>query len=360
MLEKASLKNLRAYVPGKPIADVQKEYGLEKVVKLASNENPFGSSKKVQEVLAKELTSLEYYPDGASKDLKNRLAEFHGLAEDRFLIGAGLDEVIAMVSRALLIPGDEIIVPDPTFPQYEHHAIIEGAKIVKVPVSEPSGEMDLTKMLSSITDQTKVIWLCNPNNPTGTYIKQERIEAFIKEVPNHVLVISDEAYQEYVTVEEESTSIHLLEKFPNLMIMRTFSKAYGLAGLRVGYAITPKKLSHSLDVVRLPFNVGTLAQKAGIVALDDQEFISEIVEKNQTELLKWEEFLKAQEIPYYVSQANFIFFNIETDDQKIGQYLMENGYIVRSGLRPNWLRVTIGHTEDNEAIRAKLLEGLKA
>ena len=351
MIEKETLKGLRPYMPGKPISDVKREYGLTRVVKLASNENPFGYSPKVKEVLIEGAADLNYYPDGGAVDLKEKIAEFHSIPSSRLLIGSGLDEVIQIVSRAILTAGDEIIIPDPSFPQYAHHAIIEGAKVVKVPVNSANGEMDLKQMLASITDKTRIIWLCNPNNPTGTYIEQARIKAFIQEVPKDVLVISDEAYQEYVTAEEVTTSFGLLKDFNNLMIMRTFSKAYGLAGLRIGYAIMPEELVYNLEVARLPFNSNSLAQKAAVVALEDQEFIEENVKVNREELEKWETYLADREIPYYVSQTNFIFFNVKKDSLEVAQELLGHGFIIRGGLQPEWVRVTIGHAEDNEKLR---------
>lgn len=351
MREKETLKGLRPYLPGRPIADVKKEYGLTRVVKLASNENPFGFSPKVKEVLIEGAADLNYYPDGGAVDLKEEIAAFHQIDESRLLIGSGLDEVIQIVSRAILTAGDEIIMPDPSFPQYAHHAIIEGAKVVKVPVKPENGEMDLENMLASITDNTRIIWLCNPNNPTGTYIDQARIKAFIEKVPSDILVISDEAYQEYVTAEEVTTSFGLLEEFNNLMIMRTFSKAYGLAGLRIGYAIMPEELVYNLEVARLPFNSNSLAQKAAIVALADQAFIEENVKVNREELEKWEAFLDEKGIEYYTSQTNFIFFNVKRDSLAVAQELLENGFIIRGGLQPEWVRVTVGHAEDNAKLR---------
>lgn len=356
MKEKSSLASLSPYVPGRPMAEVQAEFALEKVVKLASNENPFGSSKKVQEALAESLTNLEYYPDGSAKDLKRGIANFHQISEERLLVGAGLDDVIQIVSRSILSPGDEIIVADPTFSQYELHAVIEGAKVVKVPVNPETGEMNLAEMLGALTPKTKIIWLCNPNNPTGTYLPQAKIREFIEQVPEEVLVISDEAYQEYVTVEEVSTSLPLLKDFSNLLVMRTFSKAYGLAGLRIGYAVIPEALHRAFEIVRPPFNTSSLAQKAGIVALADQEFIKQTVAVNQEELLKWERYLEGKGLPYYVSQGNFIFFHVKQDDKALANELMKRGFIVRAGLRPEWLRVTIGHQEDNQKIREILEE----
>lgn len=354
MKEKATLASLSPYVPGRPIAEVQKEFQLKKVTKLASNENPFGSSKKVQAALAQALTDLEYYPDGGAKVLKKAIADFNQVSEDRLLVGAGLDDVIQIISRSLLSPGDEIIVADPTFSQYELHAVIEGAKVIKIPVDQTTGEMDLEGMLEAITQKTKIIWLCNPNNPTGTYLPQTAIDDFIGQVPTDILVISDEAYQEYVTVEVISTSLPLLEKYSNLLVMRTFSKAYGLAGLRIGYAIIPSTLNRAFEIVRPPFNTSSLAQKAAIVALEDQAFIEQTVAVNQVELTKWETFLEARDWHYYVSQGNFIFFDVKQDGKALANQLMSQGFIVRAGLRPEWLRVTIGHAEDNQRIRAIL------
>ncbi|MHC5268353.1 histidinol-phosphate transaminase [Enterococcus sp. LJL98] len=356
MKEKTTLSSLSPYVPGRPMAEVQKEFGLEKVVKLASNENPFGSSKKVQVVLAESLTNLEYYPDGSAKDLKRAIANFHQISEERVLVGAGLDDVIQIISRSILNPGDEVIVADPTFSQYELHGVIEGAKVVKVPVLSKTGEMDLAQMLAALTPLTKIIWLCNPNNPTGTYLPQNQIRAFIEKVPEDVLVISDEAYQEYVTVEKISTSFPLLNEFSNLLVMRTFSKAYGLAGLRIGYAVIPEKLHRAFEIVRPPFNTSSLAQKAGIAALADQAFIKQTVRVNQEELGKWERYLDEKKLAYYVSQGNFIFFHVEQDEKQLAKALMERGFIVRAGLRSEWLRITIGHSEDNQKIREILEE----
>lgn len=351
MKSKETLEGLRPYIPGRPIDDVKKEYGLTRVVKLASNENPYGFSPKVKELLVNEIESLEYYPDGGAVDLKEKLAEFHQISTDQLIVGAGLDEVIQIVSRAMLVSGDEIIVPDPTFPQYGHHATIEGADVVKVPVHPATGEMDLEKMLESITFDTKIIWLCNPNNPTGTYVSQYKIKDFMEKVPDHILVISDEAYQEYVTEEEIGTSFILLNEYDNLMIMRTFSKVYGLAGLRIGYGIMSVALGKTLEVARLPFNTSTLAQKAAIVALEDQEFISRATKKNTAELEAWEKFLEELAIPYYVSQTNFIFVNVGEKSDEITQGLLESGFIIRGGLKPGWVRITMGQKEDNEALR---------
>ena len=356
MKAKETLKGLRPYLPGRPMDEVKKEYGLERVVKLASNENPFGYSKKVATVLKEEMDQLNYYPDGGAIDLKESLADFHQVKKEQLLVGSGLDEVIQIISRAMLTSGDEIIVPDPSFPQYAHHGMIEGAEVIKVNVNEATGEMDLEKMIEQITWDTKIIWLCNPNNPTGTYVSQYKIKDFLDRVPDHILVISDEAYQEYVTEEKISSSFSFLKEYKNLMILRTFSKAYGLAGLRIGYGVMSEELALTLEVARLPFNTSTLAQKAAIVALEDQEFIRSITQLNTNELLEWEDYLSAKAIPYYVSQTNFIFFNVGDKAEAITQGLLEKGFIIRGGLKPGWLRVTVGESKDNQELRKNLSE----
>lgn len=356
MQVKKTLSTLTPYVPGRPMKDVQKEYGLEKVVKLASNENPFGTSPKVKEALQAAVTDLEYYPDGGAKDLKAAIAAFHQLPTEQILVGAGLDDVIQIISRAVLNAGDEIIVADPTFSQYELHAVVEGAKVVKIPVNDQTGEMDLNAMLQAITPKTKIIWLCNPNNPTGTYLPQNQIRDFVAQVPQEVLVISDEAYQDFVTKEIESTSLPVVDDYPNLLVMRTFSKVYGLAALRIGYAIVPLGLMSAFEIVRPPFNTSTIAQKAGIEALADQEFVLRTVAINHEEREKWEHFLEARGLFYYKSQANFIYFDTKQDSTQLAHELMKRGYIVRAGLRPQWLRVTLGYANDNAKVREILAE----
>lgn len=356
MQVKKTLSTLTPYVPGRPMKDVQKEYGLEKVVKLASNENPFGTSPKVKEALQAAVTDLEYYPDGGAKDLKAAIAAFHQIPTEQILVGAGLDDVIQIISRAVLNAGDEIIVADPTFSQYELHAVVEGAKVVKIPVNDQTGEMDLNAMLQAITPKTKIIWLCNPNNPTGTYLPQNQIRDFVAQVPQEVLVISDEAYQDFVTKEIESTSLPVVDDYPNLLVMRTFSKVYGLAALRIGYAIVPLGLMSAFEIVRPPFNTSTIAQKAGMEALADQEFVLRTVAINHEEREKWEHFLEARGLFYYKSQANFIYFDTKQDSTQLAHELMKRGYIVRAGLRPQWLRVTLGYANDNAKVREILAE----
>lgn len=359
MQRKKSLQHLSAYVPGKPIEDVLKEYGLTSAIKLASNENPYGYSPKVKQTLQDNLEHLQIYPDGGAKVLKEALAKYHQLTSEQFLIGAGLDEIIQIISRSLLSEGDNVIVADPTFPQYGLHATIEGANVKKISVDPKTGLTNLNEMLAAIDSDTKIIWLCNPNNPTGTYLKQRDIKRFLEKVPNHVLVISDEAYYDYVTEEKMPTSLPFINEFENLVILRTFSKAYGLAGLRVGYAIVPNELNAIFNITRLPFNSHSLAQKAAITALADQAFVTKSQELNQIEREKWGAFLTQLGLHYYHSEANFIFFEVKQETLSLSEELLKKGFIIRAGLKPGWLRITIGTAADNLAIQKELKKIIK-
>ncbi|MBC1890422.1 histidinol-phosphate transaminase [Listeria booriae] len=348
MQTKPALDALSAYKPGKPLEEVRRELGLEKIYKLASNENPFGTSKAVTKLLKAGDIDLSYYPDGAGRILREAIAAFHDVQTNQILLGSGLDDVIQIISRAVLTPGDTIIEAAPTFSQYSLHATIEGAETIRIPVDEATGTSDLAAMANAVNARTKIIWLCNPNNPTGTISSQAEVLALLEAVPKNVLVISDEAYFEYATSEDYPDTLALLDRFPNLIIMRTFSKIYGLAGLRIGYAIIPEALQDAFNIVRLPFNTSSIAQSAAIAALNDQHFVDTCVQANSAGLQQWYEFLNQRGLSYYKSDANFIFFNAERDATELFNQLLQKGYIVRAGLKPNWLRITIGSKSENQ------------
>ncbi|EUJ23955.1 histidinol-phosphate aminotransferase [Listeria grandensis FSL F6-0971] len=345
---KSALNALSAYKPGKPLEEVRRELGLQKIYKLASNENPFGTSKAVSRILREGSIDLSYYPDGAGRVLREAIAKFHDVPTDQILLGSGLDDVIQIISRAVLEPGDNIIEAAPTFSQYSLHATIEGAETISLPVDETTGKSDLTAMANAVNARTKIIWLCNPNNPTGTISTQREVLTLLESVPKDVLVISDEAYYEYATSADYPDTFALLDQFPNVIIMRTFSKIYGLAGLRIGYAIIPEALSEPLNIVRLPFNTSSIAQSAATAALADQAFVKKCVDANTSGLQQWYDFLDARGLTYYKSDANFIFFDTKRDATELFNKLLQKGYIVRAGLKPNWLRITIGSTQENQ------------
>ncbi|GAF65286.1 histidinol-phosphate aminotransferase [Bacillus sp. TS-2] len=274
---KQQLHGLPSYKPGKPMDEVKKELGLERVIKLASNENPYGSSLLAQEAIAQLLNGLAIYPDGYAAILRKKVATHIGVEQNQLIFGNGSDEVIQMLCRALLTKEHNIVTADPTFSQYKLNAIIEGAEVKEVPLKD--GVHQLDEMLKVIDEQTKIIWVCNPNNPTGTYVTEKAFLSFLEKVPKHVLVVSDEAYYEYVEAKDYPETLPLLKEYENLVILRTFSKAYGLASLRVGYGVGHPHFIQSLDPVRPPFNNTSLAHVAAAKALDDQDFISNCVQK---------------------------------------------------------------------------------
>jgi histidinol-phosphate aminotransferase len=355
---KEQLLKLKPYQPGKPIEEVKKEFNLTKVVKLASNENPYGSSKKVKQAILNELDQdqLAIYPDGYSALLRTQLAKHLGVDEKEVIFGNGTDEVIQIICRALLFPGKNTVMANQTFPQYKHNAVIEGAEVREVP--QVNGEHDLEAMLTQIDENTTVLWICTPNNPTGTYVKKQALIDFLNKVPKHVLVVVDEAYYEYVLAEDYPQTIPMLKDYPNLMILRTFSKAYGLAALRVGYGIASADLIQKIEPAREPFNTNRIAQAAAIAALEDPEFISECIDKNKKGLQQFYRFCEELNLKYYPSEGNFILIDFKRDADEVFQALLEKGFIVRSGNAlgfPTSLRITVGTEQQN----AEIIEILK-
>jgi len=343
MYTKPQIKKLKMYVPGK---------SMDGLIKLSSNENPFGTSPRVNDVLA-NFKGFERYPDGSSVMLKKKVAEFLNVDTKQLIFGAGGDEVIQMISRSVLAPGDNIIQAFPTFSQYEHHAIIEGADVQNIPLQD--GVHDLGGMLAAINEKTKIIWICNPNNPTGTYVNKKSLCNFLNSVPANVLIAIDEAYIEYASATDFPDTLAMIAKYPNLVILRTFSKVYGLASFRIGFGIGNTDFIQDLEVGRLPFNTSTIAQEVALAALADQTFATKSIEANTAGLAQYTQFLDANNISYYPSQANFIFIP-SVHGGEIATKLMDAGYIVRC--LPSGIRITIGKKEDNNAIITCLKENL--
>lgn len=349
---KETIKKLNPYVPSQLIKDVMAEYDLPKVTRLSANENPYGTSPRVVNALQQfDFARINYYPDSFASQLRAKVAALDQVPANEIVFGVGLDEIIAYLSRAFLSSGDEVIIPDPTFSEYALNAKIEGAKVINVQINQQTGNYDYQAILNAISDKTKMIWLCNPNNPTGAYESVEKLRHFVKQVPKGVLVVIDEAYIQYVTDATTPSALPLIKEFPNIGVMRTFSKVYGLANFRVGYIALPARLASYLQRIRLPYNLNSLSQKAASVAIDDQDFVKECVTNNASEREKWEKFLTAQGLPFYHSQANFIFFKVTEADQ-LATYLLENGFQIRTGLAPGWLRITVGKASDNNQIQS--------
>ncbi|MFD2925803.1 histidinol-phosphate transaminase [Halobacillus naozhouensis] len=360
MKSKEILKQMKPYKPGKQIEEVKREYGLDKIVKLASNENPFGFSPQVKQQLPDLLAQLEKYPDGYAATLREKVASFLNVEEEQLIFGNGSDEVVQIICRTFLEPGVNTIMATPTFPQYRHNALIEGAEVREVPVIE--GHHNLEEMLQQVDEYTRVIWLCTPNNPTGVHITKSALNHFMEKCPSHVLVVIDEAYYEYVETEDVFDSIHGLQKHENLMVLRTFSKAYGLAGLRVGYGVANRTVIHSLEPAREPFNTSTIAQAAAIIALDDQSFIDETTGENRSNKQDLFAFLNENKLDYYESEANFVLIHLPISGDDMFEHLLSKGFIVRSGEAlgiPNSIRLTIGKKEDMALLQQEMKQKLE-
>ncbi|MEK4169997.1 histidinol-phosphate transaminase [Lysinibacillus sp. FSL L8-0312] len=356
---KQQLDGMQAYKPGKPIEEVQREYGLKEVIKLASNENPFGCSPKVTAYLQNNAVNHALYPDGYAQNLRTAVANHLGVKETQLLFGNGSDDIIAIITRALLYPGVNTIMADPSFSQYWHNAEIEGAEVRKIPCVE--GAHDLDSMAAAIDDQTSIVWVCSPNNPTGVVIPDTALRAFLAKVPSDVLVVLDEAYIEYVTHPGHKDTLPIIDEYPNVLLLRTFSKAYGLASFRVGYAIGQAGVIAKLDPVRAPFNNTILSQAVAAIALSDQAYIEACREANENGKKQYVEFCEKHNLKYFPSDTNFIFFDTQADSDVVFQELMKRGFIVRSGNAlglQGFIRVTIGTEAQNAALLSQLDEVL--
>ncbi len=343
-----SLTSLRAYVPGKPVEEVQREFGLPDVVKLASNENPLGPSPMAAQVIAEWARFAHLYPDAGCLDLKSALSEHLQVPSDQIAIGNGSDELIHLLSVLLLRPGDSIVMADPGFSRYESEAIVAGAETRKVRL-DPEARHDLEAMSKAIDATTRIIWIANPNNPSGTIVRETALEKFLDEVPHDIAIVLDEAYFEFATDSEYPSSTRYLKDRSNIIGLRTFSKTYGLAGLRVGYALAPPEIVQALDKIRPPFSVNSLAQRAAIAAVGDTAHLRKTIDTNAAGILQLTQFLTAKNCNVAESFANFVWCDIGCLADPICQALLRRGVIVRPGGIfgcPNHLRVSIGTRDE--------------
>lgn len=347
---------LKPYVPGKPISEVERELGITGVIKMASNENPLGPSPLALEKVRETLNELNLYPDSSCYYLKKKLAEKLGFEEEAFIIGNGSDELLRLITETFVGPLDEVVYGDPSFVEYEFMATIMGGKCVAVPLRD--FRYDLKSMKEKINDCTKIVYICNPNNPTGSMVTAQELREFMNGLPDDILVVFDEAYYEYVDSQDYLSGVEFLREGRNVIVLRTFSKIYGLAGLRIGYGITTPEIAGAVNRVREPFNVNSLAQAAAMGALDDEEHLKKSRANNQ----KGKEFLEksftAMGLSFVPTQANFIFVDLGRDCRPVFQALLKMGVIVRTGDifgYPTFIRVTIGTPQENE----RFVEALK-
>ncbi len=355
------LQAIKPYVPGKPIEEVQRELGISDVIKLASNENPLGPSPKAVEAILETVSSIQRYPDGNAFKLKNAIAEKYEVEHSNILTANGSDESIKLVAEAYLNPGEEVIIPWPSFSEYEFAAKIMGGRCIVSPLDKEF-RLDLEDMVKKVTPETKVIFVCNPNNPTGTIVGREEVEKFLSRVPGDVLVVFDEAYCEYVNDDRYMDTVDLVkQEIPNIIVLRTFSKIYGLAGLRAGYALGPKNVIASIEKVREPFNVNIFAQAAGAAAITDADHVRNSRETNESgKQYLYREFEKMG-LKYTPTEANFIWVDTGKDSRGLFENLLKKGVIIRTGNIfgfDSYIRVTIGLREQNERFISALKEML--
>jgi histidinol-phosphate aminotransferase len=360
-----SLKNLPTYQPGRPIEEVARELNLPaaSIIKVASNENPFGPSPLALAALQKALAGVNLYPDGNAFYLKQKLAAHHGLEPAHLILGNGSNEIIEFVSHALLDneggSAGNVVVSQYCFAIYPIVAKMFGAQVITVPAREHGH--DLPAMLRAITPQTRIIFVANPNNPTGTLAPREEVIQFVNDVPDNVLLVMDEAYIEFLSDPVDLVPLIRLGARKNLILMRTFSKIYGLAGLRIGYGIGSQELITSLEKIRQPFNINSLAQTAALAAMDDHEHVRRTRENNFNGLEFFSRAFREMKLEFVPSYANFVLVRVG-DGAKVFDAMQRRGVITRpmgGYLLPEWIRVSIGTTAENERSLSVLKEVLK-
>jgi len=350
---------LKPYVPGKPIEDVKRELGLDDIIKMASNENPLGSSPKAIEAVRQSLDMMYLYPDANCFNLKKRVAEITGINANGILIGNGSDELLMLLSATFVNRGDQIIFAQPSFSEYEFTAKIMGGECIEVPLIDFTHDLDAA--LAAISDRTKIVYICNPNNPTGTIVGAAAIARFMEQVPNDVLVVFDEAYGEYVESPDFASGLQYVQAGRNAMVLRTFSKIYGLAALRVGYALTLPEIAQAIEMITEPFNVNMLAQVGALAAIDDQEHVRLSQEVNSAGKKYLYNALEKMGLFYVPTEANFIFLDTGKNSQEVFQAMLRMGVIIRTGDifgHPTFIRVTIGTQAENERFIATLQQVL--
>lgn len=341
------------YSPGKPIEELERELGITGSIKLASNENPRGPSPKALAVLSETAKSLHRYPDGGGHYLRQALADRWKVTPDHIVLGNGSDEVITLLTRAFLEPGDEAVMADPSFIVYKID--VTAARAVPVLVPLKTHRHDLPAMADAVTAKTRLVFVCNPNNPTGTYVTAGEVAAFMQAIPPDMIVVFDEAYYEYVTAGDYPDTLALLKAGRNVVLLRTFSKIYGLAGLRIGYGLTTPEIVQHLNRIRPPFNTSSLAQKAALAALSDEEHMRESRRVNTEGMTYLSDRLAAMGLPVVPSQANFVYFDVKQDGRFVFDALLRRGVIVRH-LGGPYLRVTVGLPQENQ----RFIEALQA
>lgn len=351
-----TVRNIKPYTPGKPIWELQQELGLSKIIKLASNENSLGPSPKALEAIAAALPDIHRYPDTRASSLRHALASKLDLAPEQFILTNGGDELITLVSEAYLEPEDEIIVLSPSFSEYEFGAHLMAARIIPVPLNEQY-EIDIDALLAAVSERTKLLCICSPNNPTGTYLPGPLLQKLLDALPKRVLVLFDAAYNHYVTASDYSSGLEYVRAGYPIVVLQTFSKIYGLAGLRVGFGAAREDIVEQILKVKEPFNVNALAQTAAIAALDDDEHVLRSLELTVQGREQLYHALDELHLTYTRSMSNFVLVELGVDAKSIYEQLLSRGIIVRyagAWQLLHHVRVSIGTQEENQALLDEL------
>ncbi|NNH35587.1 histidinol-phosphate transaminase [Acinetobacter sp. NIPH 2377] len=344
------ISKLKPYQPGKPISELERELGITDIVKLASNENPLGCSDKVKQAVAAELAEIGRYPDGGGFILKDQIQAQFGVTADRITLGNGSNDLLEMFARAFVSEKDSVVYSQYAFAVYALVTQAINAEAIEVPAKGFAHDLDA--MAAAIKANTKLVFIANPNNPTGTWFEETEFEAFMQKVPANVIVVLDEAYVEYFP--ENYNSLKFLDQYPNIIVSRTLSKCYGLAALRVGFALASAEVTDYLNRIRQPFNVNHLAMVAAVAALKDEDFIEQSRIVNKAGMKQLEAGFAALGLDYVSSRANFILVDVQADPAQTFNALLKEGVIVRPVGIANHLRVSIG----TEAENAKFLTAL--
>ena len=346
--------SLKPYVAGKPLEELEREYGITNAIKLASNENPLGPSPKAMKAIRLAVEDLHRYPNGGSYHLHESISKRFDVKSENIVLGNGSDDIISMLARVLLQPGDEAVLPRPTFLFYEIMIRCSGAVPVEVPLKGTSTNLD--GMLECISPKTRLVFITNPHNPTGSLISKKALDNFVTALPADVVLVLDEAYIEFVSDRDCPNSIDYLDSGKIVVGLRTFSKAYGLAGLRIGFGLMPSSIADILNRVRQPFNVNSLAQAAAIAALEDESFLEKTVKLVSDELDFIYAALDDLGIEYFKSQANFLLIKVGKNANEVFEDLLKQGVIVRSMTSygyPDCIRVNVGlHAENVRFLEA--------
>ena len=351
------IRSIAPYQGGKPISELAREMGLEveQIIKLASNENPLGIGPMAQDAIQEALQDIALYPDGNSFALRDAVSRKFSVRPEQLIFGNGSNDILELSARAFLSAGFEAIYSQHAFAVYPLVTQAVGATGIVVPARDFGHDLDA--MLAAITPQTKIIFIANPNNPTGTLLARDAVHAFLKKVPWQTLVVLDEAYDEYLPEEYKSEAMTWLGEFDNLIISRTFSKAYGLAGLRIGFGVASAEVADMMNRVRQPFNVNSLAQAAAVASLEDDDFVARSYALNRAGMMQLTQGFEKLGLEYIPSQANFVSFAIK-EAAVVNQKLLQNGVIVRPIANydmPDYLRVSVGLFSEN----ARFLEVLE-